>query len=422
MINHIRSAFRSIRKHKSYAIINIVGLTLGLSAGLLVATVVIDDLSYDRFWKNSSRIYRVISVNKMGEGLSTKFPSSFAGLRHELPKNFAEVDKYVGISRYDLRLDPDSSGSEGVMIPVIGTDSVVWDLLNFDVVAGRPQVFVAGKKNLVITESLRDRIFAKEDPLGKIIKDVPAYGDKPSEFLVTGVIKDIPGNTHLRAEAIVVGPAHIEELNKKQWGSFMPAYVMLKPGADVNTFTKKVNAWYAKFVEVPDPYGFEFQPMEDVYLKSEFAQYQQIKGNLSNVYIFSGVAILLLVIACVNFINLSTARSVTRLRETAVMKVLGASKGMVISKFLAEALVIFFISTIAAIIVYQLSLGFVEMFLGHKLSQTFISRTGMLLVAVAVVAVIAVLTGLYPAWLISGFKTANSLKGSVFVHRANGQH
>ncbi|HTE27096.1 ABC transporter permease [Flavitalea sp.] len=421
MINHVRSAIRTIRKQKTYALINISGLTVGLCACLIVATVVIDDLSYDKHWKRADNIYRIITINTIGDGLYERMASSWAGLAPELQKSYPEVESFAPFADGAFRLKVKSADDDGIKVNSIITDSAIWEILDLKIIAGNPKKFIAGQSNLVISESFRNLYFEGLDPIGKIIYDIPAYGDKSKPHLITGVISDIPGNTHLRADVIRIDKRYVETLNKKQWGTFSRNYILLKPGTDINQFTKKVNQWYKGFVEVPKPYQYEFQPIKNVYLDSAFANYQKVKGNRQHIYIFSGVALLLLLIACVNFVNLSTARSVTRLRETGVRKVLGASKRQIMMQFLAEALVIFSVSAMLAIFLYQLSLGYIEAYLEHQLVQTLISKFTLLAAALGMILIVGVLTGLYPAWLMSGSKTAGSLKGNVFSNKVNGQ-
>jgi putative ABC transport system permease protein len=332
MFNNLRSAIRSIGKQRIYTAINIAGLTIGLSACLLVATVVVDDLSYDRDWKRSDDLYRIVSVNKMGDGLYERMASSFAGLPVEMKKLYPEVESYAPLVTGSIRLKTGDSDENGIELSTLVSDSAVWELLDLNILEGDPKKFVAGQPNIVISETTRKKYFSKVDPIGSIIYDVPAYGSKPKGHLITGVIADIPGNTHLRADVIKIDKRRAEALNKKQFGSFGQNFILLKKGTDPKNLAAKVNKWYAGFVEADKPYQFEFQSITDVYLDSEFANYQKVKGSRQNIYIFAGVAILLLLIACLNFVNLSTARSVTRLRDTAVRKVLGASRSQVIKQ------------------------------------------------------------------------------------------
>ncbi|MES1215875.1 MAG: ABC transporter permease, partial [Bacteroidota bacterium] len=379
--NYFHTAIKVLLKHRVYSLINIVGLTLGLCACMVVATVVIDDLSYDKQWSRSNDLYRVVTVNKMGEGLYDRFPSSLAGLAPELKKSYPEVESYGRLAINDaLTLKIDDKASNVIKATSLLADTSVWSMLDFKIIGGNPKNYIDGSTNLVISESFRDKYFAGQNPVGRIIHDVPAYGDKPGNYLITGIIKDIPSNTHLRADVIQLQKNRIEALQKEGYGSFTQNYLLMRPGTDIRKFQDKINTWYKRFIGKDKYYQFEFQPLKDVYLHSDFASssYQPVKGSVQNIYIFSGVALLLLIIACVNFINLSTARATTRLRETGVRKILGAKRSHIVFQFLAEAILFFTVSSILAIIFYQLSLNPVQSFLGHTLSETFTSHLSLL--------------------------------------------
>lgn len=419
--NYLTTAIKALSKNRIYAFINIIGLTIGLWACMLVATVVIDDLSYDKQWSRTNDLYRIVSVNKMGEGLYDRIPSSFAGLAPELKKNYPEVEAYSELRTGDLQLKLKDAEANGVKLKVLNIDTSAWKMLDIQVVAGNPRDYVEGTSNLMISESFRNKFFPGQNPMGKIIYDVPSYDDKPNPYQITGIIKDIPANTHLRADVIKLNKGRIEELNKTQYGSFSQNYLLMRPGTDMKKFTDKVNKWYSGYISQGKPYRYEFQPMKDIYLHSDFAGYQSVKGSIQNIYIFSGVALLLLLIACVNFINLSTARAATRLRETGVRKILGASRKHIIFQFLAEAVLFFAVSGVLAICLYQLSLKPVEAYLRHPLVQTFMSHISLFAAACGIILLVSLFTGIYPAWLMSGFKPANTLKGKLFSSVSYGQ-
>ena len=413
MMKSFIAAFRSIRKHSLYSAINILGLTVGLCACLIIATVVIDDLSYDKHWKRADDIYRIITVNKMGDDLFDRFPSSFVGLGPELKKIYPEVENYSSFSIGEITLNVNADQTQGVHANVLMTDSAAWSILDFRVLAGNPQTYIEGQANLVITASFKENFFKDRNPVGQIIQDVPAYGNKPQQYVITGVISDLPANSHLRADVIRVNKRRVEALNKTQFGSFTQQYLLLKPGTNVQTFTAKLNKWYLSQMDVEKPYQYQLQNIKNVYLDSDFAEFQPVKGTRKNVYIFSGVALLLLIIACVNFINLSTARSITRLRNTGVRKVLGASRKQIMSIFISEALLIFGISAALAAIIYQVSLPAVEAYIGHALAFTLFSQLPLIVATISTIILLGMLTGLYPAWLMSGFRPSWSLKGQV---------
>ncbi len=421
--NYFKVAWRTITKNKVYSIINILGLTIGLSACMIVATVVIDDLSYDRQWSKGDDLYRIISVNKMGDGLYNKSQSSFAGLLPVLQKDFPEVEATAGISSYSHRWKLNEADPNGVEAMALRADTTFWKMLDISVLNGNPGKYIAGDNiNMIITEGFRKKYFPNENPVGKIIRDVPTYSTKATPYIITGVIKDLPANTIMRTDVIIQVEPRNEELNKKQWGTFSQNYVLFKPGTDIKKFTSKLNQWYAGFVEDKNPYQFEFQSLKDCYLHSDFASYQDVKSDYKNILILSGIALLLLIIACVNFVNLGTARAIYRLKETGMRKILGAGRTQLIIQFLIESILFFLIGAVLATLLYSISLNPVENFMGHRFEKNFLSTPALFAVAFAGIILISLVTGLYPAWILSGFKPAATLKGKLFAGKYNTQH
>ncbi|MBS1935794.1 MAG: FtsX-like permease family protein, partial [Bacteroidetes bacterium] len=301
-------------------------------------------------------------------------------------------------------------------------DSNVWKMLDFHVLAGTPGKYIIGENsNLIITESFRKKFFPNENPIGKIIPDVPTYG-KVHPYVITGVISDLPSNTVMRCEAICVGIPTNDVLYKNQGGTFLQQFVLLKPGTNIQQFTDKVNNWYAHYVTTKNPIQFSFQPIKDIYLHSDFADSQTVKGSYKNIYIFSGVALLLLVIACVNFINLSTARALQRLRETGVRKILGAQRRQLVYQFLTESLLYFLIASLLATFIYQLSLPLLKNFIGHDLAKTFTSANLLFASCYVTILLISLATGIYPALVLSAFNPASTLKGELLTNSRGSQN
>ena len=409
--NYFKSAWRTMIKNRSYSFINILGLTIGLAACMIVATVVIDDLSYDTQWSNGKDLYRIISINKMGDGLYDRSSYSFIGLANRLKSDYPEVEAVANISTMKERLKLDDYDPNGISVNVLRADTSVWKMLDIHVVAGTPKKYIEGKGKIVVSESFRKKYFPNENPVGKIIYDVPTYSEKANPYIITGIIKDIPSNTVLRSEIIMLQKGRQEELDKKQYGSFSQMFILMKPGTDMAGFTKKINKWYTGFVEVKNPYQFEFQPMKDLYLHADFDKGQQVKGSYRNVFILAGVSLLLLMIACVNFVNLTTARALQRLKETGLRKVLGAARSQLIAQFLAESFLFFLIACSFAFLIYQFSLHPVENYLDRPIILTFFSNGALFVSACGIILLISFLTGIYPAWVVSGFKPASTLKG-----------
>ncbi|MFD0793925.1 FtsX-like permease family protein [Mucilaginibacter litoreus] len=402
MLNtNFKIAWRSLWKHKAYSLINIIGLTAGLTACLIVATVVFDELSYDKQWTKGDNIYRILSVNAnvKDEGV---MPVAFSGIAPNLKKDLPEVIDYCRVSVGESRLKFNEN-AEGVSFNILHAEPSVWNLFDFKVLQGTPRSYVKGYTNLVISKSMQQQYFKGNNMIGKVISTVPDYG-KPKKYLITGVIEDMPQNTHLRAQAMAIAE-HKPESNampvEDTFYYFETQYVLLKPGVNINSFTDKVNNWYkSKLKNKKVDYLLKFQPLKDVYLKSDFASVQTVHGSMRNVYIFAGVAVLLLLIACINFVNLTISRVFTRAKETGVRKVLGAAKGQLIIRFLAESVLFFVIALALAMVLYPLTLQPVQTYIGHTLVVNFYDSV-FLLSTVSVVLLVSIGTGLYPAWYLS---------------------
>jgi len=376
-----------------------MGLTIGLAACLLVATVVIDDLSYDRQWKRAKDIYRIVSVDNSNINAAQRSRSSFTGLGPSLKKDFPEVEDYCRISLYKnrIRMGPDK---DGVEIPALVAEPSVWKLFDFDIIQGNPKKFVKGYINLIITEKMRNQYFPNSNPIGKVVTNIPTYG-KPDNYLITGIIKKFPANTNLRSDAIMVAESKPED-NRLYNGSgtyVQNQYLLFKPGTSIKQFQIKMNTWYKK--QTTSDFGrrvsYELQPVTDVYLHSEFDEYSQVRGSIRDVYIFSVVAIMLLLIACINFVNLTTARAIKRVREVGIRKVLGAGKKELIAQFLCESLLFFAISFLLSIGFYQFFTKPLEAYLGHSLTLNLTASLALLAATSMVVLLVSLFTGLYPA-------------------------
>ncbi|GGG81101.1 ABC transporter permease [Parapedobacter pyrenivorans] len=413
--NNFKTAWRTIVNNRAYAVINILGLTIGLTAAMLVFTVVIDELSYDKFWTRAQDLYKVYQDRNMGDGFHQKAPYSPAELGKALKDNFPEVVQFSQISTVKQRFRLGLENPDGIAARVLNADTNAFDMLDLVPVDGRRPNFIAGQTNLLITERFRDTYFKDQNPVGKIIEDVPTWSNEKHTFLITGIIKNIPENTHLRADVVALTKPTNATLSKD--GSFFHSrvYYLLEPGTDPQAFTKKMNNWVRHYIELKEGeqvYGL--QPITDVYLDSDYDSAITARGNRSTIYILIGVGVLLLLIACINFVNLCTAQAMQRLKETGVRKILGAQRSQLVGQFLTESLLFFLISTLVAIALYALALPVVESFMDHKLEHSLLIDSRILSITLLLVFGVSALTGAYPAWILSGLKPSNTLRGKLF--------
>ncbi|WP_186458736.1 FtsX-like permease family protein [Mucilaginibacter achroorhodeus] len=399
--NYFKIAWRSLAKQKAYSLINVIGLSVGLTACLIVSTVVVDELSYDKQWSKGNRIYRVLSVSNVIKGEAPQ-PATFSGLGPSLKRDLPETEDYCRISVIHSRLKL-TADEEEINLKVLRAEPTFWNMFDVKALQGNPEKFIKGYTNIVITEKVRKQYFKDKEVIGKVIVNVPEFGD-PQKYLVTGVIENLPQNSHLQADVIALNEYRAQD-NRipgiNEGYTFEPQYVLLKHGTNIEAFTKKVNQWYAANYKgkVLD-YLFRFQPLKDIYLRSDFPAVQEVHGNIRNVYIFAVIAALLLIIACINFVNLTISRVFTRARETGVRKVLGAGTAQIIARFLAESILFFALSFAIAVILYPILIKYVEVYLGHPLVINLFNGA-FLFIAIAGVAMVSLLTGLYPAWYLS---------------------
>ncbi|MDR6808321.1 putative ABC transport system permease protein [Dyadobacter sp. BE34] len=409
--NYFKIGSRVLVKNSGYSLIHLTGLSIGLWACMMVATVVIDSLSYDRQWSRKDDIYRIVTVNKMGEGLFERNSSSVMGLAPELQKNYTAVESWANISSGEKYFKIRPEDSDGINTSLLTADTSISKILDIKLLGGSLKRSTQKHWSLLVTQSYAARLFPGQNPIGKIIYDIPIFSSEPTPYEITGLIDDLPYNSHLRADAIRLEVTKPEPLVATGIMSFGRNYILLKRGTDVGKFTKKVNAWYADFTKNKGREQFEFQPFKDIYLHSDFAEGQSVKASIRTIYIFAGVALLVLFIACVNFVNLSTAKAFARVKEAGVRKVLSGSRTQLVMQLLTETLLLFGISVGIAVFAYFFTLRPVENFLGHRLVLTFTSNILMAGGALLMFFFTALLTGLYPAWIISGFKPANTLRG-----------
>ncbi|SEI66522.1 putative ABC transport system permease protein [Dyadobacter sp. SG02] len=409
--NYFKIGSRVLLKNSSYSLIHLTGLSIGLWACMMVATVVIDSLSYDRQWSRKDDIYRIVTVNKMAKDLSQRNASSPSGLAPELQKNYAEVESWSSLSSGERYFKIRPEDNDGIQTNLLTADTSITKILNLKLLAGSLRHSEQKRWNLLVTRSYAARIFPGQNPIGRTIHDIPTLGSEPTAYEITGLIDDLPYNSHLRGDAIRIEAAKPEPLVNDGIMSFGRNYILLKRGTDIGEFTRKVNEWYVRFTKNKGREQFEFQPLKDIYLHSDFAEGQPVKASIRTIYIFAGVALLLLFIACVNFVNLSTAKAFARVKEAGVRKVLSGSRTQLVMQLLTETSLLFGVSVGIAVFAYFFTLRPVENFLGHRLILTFTSNILMAGGALLMFFLTALLTGLYPAWVISGFKPANTLRG-----------
>ncbi|MBX3255506.1 MAG: FtsX-like permease family protein [Chitinophagaceae bacterium] len=411
--NYFKTAWRNITGNRSFSVISALGITLGLSAFLLIFTVVFDELSYDTFWKNSRSLYKAnqtITINDV----ETKMPFTPVALGTEIESRFPEVQAFSSVSQVSLYIKPEISSGQSFFIEALSVDTSFISMFDINSVNGKSIPYVPGVRNIAVAMSLKDKYFRNENPVGKTIYDISSMSGDTTEYLITAVINDIPPNTHLRADAIILSANSPQYLVKRKGSIAQTVYYQLKEGTNASLFAEKVNNWYTSHMdEKPGVITFSFQPIQDVYLDADFDTSLKVKGKKINLVVFSAVGILLLAIGCINFINLNTAQSLRRLKETGIRKILGAGRKKIVKQFLIESFLFFSISAIAAIVLYFMMLPATERFLEHRLTYTLQSKLHFLIFTILGICILSVVTGIYPAWVMSGLNPSDALRNRL---------
>lgn len=411
--NYFKIAWRNLVKKKAYSFINIFGLGLGIACCLLIFMFVQDELSYDNYHEKGERIYRVIHGESTEDAAYWVWGNAPIGAA--LKNDFPEIEKvlqFSGRSDILLRYDDKMHQEEGVFF----MDSTAFDVFSWKLLKGNPKTALAAPYSIVLTESTARKYFGEEDPLGKSLKGSESAGrSNPGDYTVTGVIADIPPNSHFRFNVLLsmstFKKARPEVFDAWGYVDFY-TYFLVEEQFDEAAFKRKIPAFIARHRQEPDSkYSIAIEPLKDVYLRTSAERQPGETGSLANIYVFSIIGLFILVIAMINFMNLSTARSLERGKEVGIRKSIGADRRSLISQFLGESLIIVFLSTLVALIIVFIALPGMADFIGKDLTiqsfltwQTISIFTGMMLV-------VGLLAGSYPALVLSGFNPVMILKG-----------
>ncbi|MEO6187327.1 MAG: ABC transporter permease [Ginsengibacter sp.] len=420
--NYFKTAFRNLIKSKFYTSINIAGLAVGIATCLLILLYVMDELGYDRYNVKAERIYRANNEIKFnGNYLNLAQAPALMGLAmvNEMP----QVENYTRISWYGSFLV--KKGNEDIPEERVAyADSSLFDVFTLPVIAGDAKTALKEYHSLVITESIAKKYFNSTNVIGKemLINDTGNYK-------ITAVIKDIPKQSHFHFDFFV---PMIENFgsNQDNWLSEnYTTYILLKKHADIRQVEAQLNPFMNRHIgpqlksmvnlSIDD---FEkgggyiratLTPLTAIHLHSNRTAELEANGNADYVYIFSGIALMILLIACVNFMNLSTARSSNRAKEVGVRKVLGSLKRNLIQQFLIESLLISFIALAFALLIAWLLLPYFNQLAGKDIFVSALFQPKMWLSLVALMIVVGLLAGSYPAFFLSSFQPIDVLKGKL---------
>lgn len=407
--NLLKIAFRNIAKEKIYSLINILGLTIGISCSLFLVLYILDELSYDSYHENKDRVYRVVTHFQEPDN-AFSWPIAQIPLAQELEDNYSEIKRavrYIGGGR-ELFINPDHD-KRFYEEEFYFADSSVFEVFTFEFIQGDPATALKEPNALVITESIATKYFDDEDPLGQSLKN----GDK--DYKVTGVIKDVPDNSHFEFDALISRTTLPAEMGN--WGSWgVPTYIWLEDGVDYKKFESAFSDQiYTKHLEpIFEKFGitmeYELQPLESIHLYSHLAG-ESGGGDISYIYIFGAVAFFMILIASINYMNLATARAARRAKEVGIRKTAGSTKWQLIRQFLTESTVITLIALIISILLIALLLPSFNHVAGKEIAFNYLLQTKIILTLMGIVLLVGIAGGSYPAFYLSRFEPAHVLKG-----------
>jgi len=420
--NYIKTAIRSLSKNKGFTAINVLGLALGLASCLLIIFYVFDELNYDKYNTKADRIYRINEDISFG-GNSNSYAVTPAPMAAALKNDFPEVEQVVRFrSRGELQV---KKGNQDIQEnAVVYADPAIFKVFTLPMIDGDPATALNDTHSIVITEKTAQKYFNRTNVVGQVltINDTALYK-------ITGVIKNIPKQSHFDFDFFISMASTWQGKDDSWFSSNFNTYVLLRPGTDFNKFQAKIPAFFqrqagpqmqsilhltfAKFEQGGNYFRINFTPLTKIHLYSSREAELGMNGNIEFIYMFSAIALFILLIACVNFMNLSTARSANRAREVGVRKVLGSPRKYLIAQFLTESIIVTLIGAIIAFFAAWALLPLFNQMSGKDLTITVQTIVWIVPLMIGLVLIIGALAGSYPALFLSGFKPIEVLKGKL---------
>lgn len=420
--NFIKSTYRNLSTRKTYSFINILGLAIGIASFLIIYLFIADELSYDRYHKNADNIYRLVNVydfDGVGENsASAPFPVAFT-LKNDYPamiKNIVRVFNFQA-PRSFVEVDEKKFNEKYFYY----ADSTFFDIFDYTFIQGNEKTALDENGAVVITQFTAKKYFGNEDPMGKTIRFETSI-----ELHVTGVIKDVPSQSHFRFDFI----GSISTL-RERFGGRLPqtwvwnpcwTYVLLEDIVNPKDLEKEFHAFVQKYFydAEKDNVSMYLQPLLDIHLKSKLDYEIASNNNITSIYILSAIAIFLLIIAIINYMNMATATSAKRAKEIGIRKVTGAYRAQLVRQFLGESMIVSFIALIIALLIAEFLIPFFNDLTGKAIILSTLLDWQNVLLVILLGLLIGLLSGVYPAFYLSTFNPIRVLKGTLSLGTSSG--
>ena len=418
-LNYLKTALRNLVRLKTYSIINILGLSIGLTVSFIILIFLFNEYSYDNYTKNQDLIFRLICKDNV---FNTNQPNTPYALAPNLKTNFPDVSKAARTKRLGVSIQNGQN-----FIPAknfVSADGEIFEILTLPLVSGNPKTVLNSPNSVTISENIADKYFQNRDPVGNVLR-FKIYGDIYT-FRITGVFKNIPNNSTFRANYIASIDAaknYYENVYSgqdirphEQWDILAyNTYIQFFPNFNITSFKNNL-ADYIKIYDQQNRFKYDLQPLKDIYLYSSNLINDPIpKGNLTNIYLFSAIAFLILIIAAINYIILFSARTTIRLKEIGLRKVVGAKRLDLFRQIIIESLCFAFIALPFALMLLELLLPFVNRLLGDQIDTHYLQSWHFILSFFTVTFVIGCFSGTYVSFYFSKFQPVEVLNSKITV-------
>lgn len=415
--NYIISAYRNLIRHKVFSIINLLGLGLGLTASLLLFQYAGFELNFDNF--HGENVYRIRLDSYNGGSFENSSATSYYGESPELKETYEQVRDYVRLHRADGMISYQKDGIITSNFERRGfyADSGFFSMFSFPLLKGNKDKVLKNPNSVVITESVAKKYFGSEEPLGKVLTLNTEW--QGGDYVVEGVVKDLPENSHIKFDLLF----SIEKLLTNDqfkhgswyWTNFYN-YVRLQPGTDIAQFQSKMDTILFKhlgreMLKSNRKQKFVLQPIRDIHLHSNIFSEMDVNGNAQLVSFILIIAFLIIGIAWLNYLNLSTVKAMERAKEVGIRKVMGSGKSQLIIQFLLESLLLSFVAIVIAAILLIIVKPYFNKFVGKDISSDFFNQTSLWIPVMSILAIGTFLSALYPAFVLSSFQPISALKG-----------
>ena len=412
--SYFKTIFRNMLKHKGYSFINIAGLAMGIACTIMILLWVQHELSYDRYHVNADRIYRV-TFKFDRPGYNPHFARIPNGWVNSLPEEYAEIKDLVRF-HHELRTAVKYQDKKYSEPRFFYADPNVLDIFSFRIIRGDSSTVLKEPNSVVVSTSTAARYFGEENPIGKTLATVSRFTGEETEYKITGVMENMPDNSHFHMDFLASHYNAREDL-VDEWNY---TYILLDEGVNPAELEKQFDIFLKKHIspEAVKILSMPLQALTDIHLYSGIDREIEPNGNVVSVYIFAIIAVLILAIACINFMNLTTARSAGRAVETGIRKTLGATRGQLIGYFIGESILFSVGALIIAIILVESLLPAFNQLSGKSLTLNYMADRQYLLILTLLPVVVGIIAGSYPAFYLSSVRPVTALKtagGNLFL-------